>query len=444
MAIKLTGTGDMSQITKELERVQAQIVKLREEQGKTTKEGTKGHDEWISKIADIGKAYAGPVTALMSVGGAIKTVVAFHDEHLRKLDEVASKYKDVNREVVKGLAARGQLQYADEILARMKESGQGRSINAAALSSVAGGDPIRFGETSRQALERQLPLAVEVAKQMPYADDGLGEQAGRFQRMMPGRSPQEVMRMVQYAREHVGDNMEQLTSQRMVKFVETMKGRGQMTGEQALGTAIGMLIKGQRPDKLLQLADDDGSGTRGVNGRMQGGKAAATADLQRAMEEGRIITDEFTAAAGTQKLPTEVLGQTAIGVQTEANVSQDVKIAKIKARTELEAMRKERLDAQLKLEYEIDYQDKGSFAAPFFDMFMNRNVQRGMLEDQLKWTDQGIENYYSDNASEFVGERKKFIAKERETRQIEEQQLEATKTIIRNQRAAANINQHVE
>lgn len=445
MAIKLTGTGDMSQLTKELERLQGQVVKLSEANTKASKDGAEGSDKMIAKVMELGKAYAGPIASMLSLGGAIKTVVSLHDQHIQRLTDLAAKYKEVDREAVKGFAQRGQLQFADEILTRMKASGQGRSVNAQALSAVAGGDPIRFGESSRAALERQLPLAVEVAKQMPYADDQLGEQAGRFQRMLPGRSPQEIMRMVQYAREHVGDNMEALTSQRMVKFVETMKSRGTMSGEQALGTAIGMLLKGQRPDKLLQLADEEGGGKGGITGGM-GGMKANTADLQRAMAEGKIITDEFSASASSRLLPTEALKSSAIGVQTQANVEQEKKIAQVKAMKELEAKRRDRMDQQIELERAINLEEKGWFGGGLENMVSFRASERSNIN---QWFEQqrfqGVSAVEAEKAGfSMPTSRAQFIDEERRRRQVEDEQLSAMKEVVKNQRAAANLNTHVE
>lgn len=443
--IKLTGTGDMSQLVKEIERLQGAVVKLQEANGKVNKESSDGTDKMIGKVMELGKAYAGPIASMLSLGGAIKTTIALHDQHIQRLTDLAAKYKEVDREAVKGFAARGQLQFADEIMARMKSSGQGRATNAAALSAVAGGDPIRFGESSRQALERQLPLATEVAKQMPYADEQLGEQAGRFQRMLPGRSPEEIMRMVQYAREHVGDNMEQLTSQRMVKFVETMKGRGKMTGEQALGTAIGMLVKGQRPDKLLQLADDEGGGKGGITSGM-GGSKANTADLQRAMAEGRLITDEFTAAASTQKLPTEVIKSSAIGVQTEANVEQQLRINRVKAAKELEAKRRDRINQQIELERELNIEENGWFGGGLENLVSFRASERSNINmwfEQKRF--QGVSAVEAEKAGfSMPSSRAQFIDEERRRRAVEDEQLAAMKEISKNQRAAANLNTHVE
>ena len=177
-----------------------------------------------------------------------------------------------------------------------------------------------------------------------------------------------------------------------------------------------------------------------------GGSKANTADLQRAMAEGRLITDEFTAAASTQKLPTEVIKSSAIGVQTEANVEQQLRINRVKAAKELEAKRRDRINQQIELEREVNIEENGWFGGGLENLVSFRASERSNINmwfEQKRF--QGVSAVEAEKAGfSMPSSRAQFIDEERRRRAVEDEQLAAMKEISKNQRAAANLNTHVE
>jgi hypothetical protein len=437
MAVVISSAAGDNGGAKLIESLTKQVEALKDKMREMHGESSKGNAKWLDEIKGLAKEYAGPVLALGSIAGAVHAVVSAHEEWSKKMNEIAAKHSQSNKDWV-AMAARGgtaPLSNLNEVMARMSTVHATGEDKLAAFGGVA--------STARGASIDKLTEMSAIAAQQPGGTSGeFGSQLGAMSTVFKGKlSADQMARMLQFSRDKVAGSGEKFETDKFLRGVTEQVNKG-VDPMQAWAIALQATVEHENVAKIF---DQHGSfaGAMGMSG--------SGADLAGIRARAIAAMPDLEASKTKQPLLSEVMQKSVAGLQTGAEESQEIAIAKARKKLATEATRKSRLQAQVDLESELGSQQNGWFsnwlenALPLHDSRARRTIEIEMESGVQGAINIGREGQSRLRSGEWQKSRNQFIAEEKARRKAEDEQLEVMRTIARNQGAAgADPNRHSE
>lgn len=248
--IKNTVTADAGQAIREIDRLQKELVKLRESNlalASGARINARENRTWMSEQLRDAKHM---VTSLLTVRHAVGIVTEAYREWRDEMTKVSQAADESSAAMVRTLSKTGDLMAGAEV-ERAVAGARGVSRQAAieALEGVSGAAP-----TMQRG--RRLAVAIETARgAVAHGDSrGVGGLAGQIAEILGTTSAEDVLDVVTALRQAAGGRAEELTGRKTIEGVKLLTESGAASGEEALALVSAIMRREGSPELVNKVA----------------------------------------------------------------------------------------------------------------------------------------------------------------------------------------------
>lgn len=297
-----TFTGDVSQLLKELQRLEAQNKKLHETQAHGAKEAKRHHSEAEHHVTEQISSLKHMAIEYLTVEKGIEAVTEAFSAMQEKMKEVAERNKEINQELLRNIALSGQSAHSGEIIAGLKSSGISLESAEKLFGAIHEGMP---GQTNHKTLLAMTRAAAKIPAAVRSGNEGeLGEFIGQMATMFPDKSPEEIRDIALVTRQGLGKYAKGFESRRQFPAARQLVQSGFFASpEEGLGTLTAAAETNPRlAQELLNIIQTQHEKPHGQALRSAKGKAEAALSGKTDAEKAAILRQhpEFVTALGAK------------------------------------------------------------------------------------------------------------------------------------------------